>query len=49
MIIDFIYDPIDPGRKIASATAIALVMLLVSLAILLLLNGMDYLSRKNRS
>lgn len=49
VIIDFIYDPVDPARKIASATAIALVMLLVSLAILVLLNGMDYLSRRNRA
>ncbi len=47
VIIDFIYDPIDPDTKIASATAIALVLLVVSLGVLLLLNGMNYLTRRH--
>ncbi|MBC7782962.1 MAG: sulfate ABC transporter permease subunit CysT [Burkholderiales bacterium] len=49
LILDRIYDPIDPEKKIAAATAIAVVMLIVSLIVLLLLNGLDYLSRRHRA
>ena len=48
IIIDFIYDPIDADKKIASATAVALVLLVASLGVLLLLNGLDYLTRRNK-
>ncbi|HEX8341565.1 MAG TPA: sulfate ABC transporter permease subunit CysT [Tepidisphaeraceae bacterium] len=48
VIIDLIYDPVDAPTKLARATAVSLVMLLISLAILLLLNGIDWLSRRQR-
>lgn len=48
LIIDRIYDPVNPEQKIASATAIGLVMLLVSLGVLLLLNGLEYVSRRHK-
>jgi sulfate transport system permease protein len=46
LIYDLLVDPIDPARKIAQATSIGLVMLIVSLIVLLLLNGLDAWNRR---
>ncbi|HEY0007878.1 MAG TPA: sulfate ABC transporter permease subunit CysT [Tepidisphaeraceae bacterium] len=48
VIIDLIYDPVDAPTKIARATAVGTVMLVISLAILVLINGLDWYSRRHQ-